>query len=223
MKILLIEDDKEVSAYIVKNLQESKHLVTACYNGKDGLETANNNSFDVMIIDRMLPVVDGLTIIKRLRAAGNLTPSLILSTLGDVDDKVKGLRSGGDDYLIKPFAFSELLARIEVLNRRNTKDLDSSIKLYVDDLEMDLLNRKVMRAGKKIDLQSREFKLLEYLMKNKSQVVTRTMLLENVWEYFFDPQTNIIDVHISRLRNKVDKGFEKQLIKTIRGEGFVIE
>ena len=204
-------------------MKQSGHSVESSLNGKDGLIKATSENYDVIITDRMLPNIDGLTIIKTLRGAGNQTPILILSTLGDVDDRVKGLRSGGDDYLVKPFAFSELLARIEVLSRRNNKNDDSQIKLKADDLELDLLKRSVSRAGKEINLQTREFKLLEHLLKNKGQIVTRTMLLENVWDYNFDPQTNVIDVHMSRLRNKVDKGFEKQLIKTIRKVGFLIE
>lgn len=224
MNLLIIEDDKEVCSYIEKGLKEQGHEVACAYDGKDGLVKATTNKFDIIITDRMLPKLDGLTIIKTLRGAGNLTPILILSTLGDVDDKVKGLRSGGDDYLVKPFAFSELLARIDGLHRRNNQSAsDKQTILQADDLEMDLLARVVKRQGKEIDLQTREFKLLEYLLKNKGQVVTRTMLLENVWEYNFDPQTNIIDVHISRLRNKIDNGFEKQILKTVRGVGFVIE
>jgi two-component system OmpR family response regulator len=223
MKILLIEDDKEVSGFIANGLRETGHVVEACLNGKDGLAKASSEKFDVLIVDRMLPGVDGLTIIKTLRVANNQTPILILSTLGDVDDRVKGLRSGGDDYLVKPFAFSELLARVEVLNKRNNKFNDSQITLNAQDMEIDLLKRTVTRSGKEIDLQAREFKLLEYIMKHKGQVVTRTMLLENVWDYNFDPQTNVIDVHISRLRNKIEKGFEKPILKTIRGVGYIIE
>ncbi len=223
MKILLIEDDKEVSTFIAKGFRETGHVVEACLNGKEGLLKAASEKFDVLIVDRMLPGVDGLTIIKTLRGADNQTPILILSTLGDVDDRVKGLRSGGDDYLVKPFAFSELLARVEVLNKRNNKLEDSQLKLNAQDMEIDLLKRTVTRSGKEIDLQAREFKLLEYILKHKGQVVTRTMLLENVWDYNFDPQTNVIDVHISRLRNKIDKGFEKPILKTIRGVGYIIE
>ncbi len=224
MKILIIEDDKEIVSYLQKGLKEHGHIAEVSFDGKDGLVKATSAVFDIIITDRMLPKLDGLTIIKTLRGAGNLTPILILSTLGDVDDKVKGLRSGGDDYLVKPFSFSELLARIENLHRRNNQSSsEKQTLLKADDLEMDLLSREVTRAGKLIDLQTREFKLLEYLLKNKGQVVTRTMLLENVWDYNFDPQTNVIDVHISRLRNKIETGFDKPILKTVRGVGFVIE
>ncbi len=223
MKILLIEDDKDVRQYVSKALKENGYIVDTADNGKDGLFFATTETYDVLIVDRMLPKLDGLTIIKTLRGSGNSTPALILSTLADVDDKVMGLRAGGDDYLEKPFAFSELQARIEALIRRNIKQDQNQIVLKADDLELDLLSRKVTRAGKKMELQSTEYKLLEYMLRHKGQVVTRTMLLENVWDYNFDPQTNVIDVHISRLRNKVDKGFDRQIIKTIRGAGYIIE
>lgn len=223
MKILLIEDDFEVSSFVSKRLVEAGHAVETADKGDEGLKRAKFSDYDLMIIDRMLPNLDGLSIIKDLRASGNLTPILILSTLGDVDDRVKGLRSGGDDYLVKPFSFPELLARIEVMHARNSRNDSEQTKLKVQDLEMDLLKRTVMRAGKEIELQAREFTLLEYFLKHKGQVVTRTMLLENVWEYHFDPQTNVIDVHISRLRNKIDKGFEKPILKTVRGTGYIVE
>jgi two-component system, OmpR family, response regulator len=224
MKILSIEDYANVSAFIAKGLKEAGHIVDCAQNGKDGLFLATTEHYDVMIVDRMLPGLDGLTIIKTIRGAGNQTPALILSALGEVDDRVMGLRSGGDDYLVKPFAFAELLARIEILARR-TASLGTSqeTRLCAGDLEMDLLSRKVKRQGKEIDLQSREFTLLEYMLKNKGQVVTRTMLLENVWDYHFDPQTNVIDVHISRLRSKIDKDFDKPIIRTVRGAGYIIE
>lgn len=222
MRILVVEDDKHISSFVTKGLKESGHNVDTAENGKDGLFLATTEIYDAIIMDRMLPGLDGLTIIKTIRGAGNDTPVLILSSLGEVDDRIKGLRSGGDDYLVKPFAFEELLVRIEILGRKkNTKLYDNLIIL--DDLEVDLLSRKVKRGAKKIGLQTREYKLLEYLLRNKGQVVTRTMLLENVWDYHFDPQTNVIDVHVSRLRNKIDKGFEKQLIKTVRGAGYIIE
>jgi len=223
MKILLIEDDKEVVDFISRGMKKNGHEVSVEMNGKDGLIKATTEEHDVIITDRMLPALDGLTIIKTLRAAGNETPIIILSTLGDVDDRVKGLRSGSDDYLVKPFAFSELLARVEILEKRNNKIDLNYIKLKADDLDMDLLKRTVVRSGKEIALQSREFELLEYMLRNKGQLVTRTMLLENVWDYNFDPQTNIIDVHMSRLRNKIDKGFDKPIIRTVRGAGFTIE
>lgn len=222
MRILLIEDDKDVSAYITGGIRQEGHVVDTAANGKDGLFLATTETYDVLIVDRMLPELDGLTIIKTLRGAGNKTPALILSALGEVDDKVQGLRSGGDDYLVKPFAFAELMARIEILGRRKGGDQPDTV-LSAGDLKMDLLARKVTRAGKAIDLQTREFRLLEYILKHKGQVVTRTMLLEHVWDYHFDPQTNVIDVHISRLRGKIDKGFDHQLIRTVRGAGYIIE
>lgn len=223
MRILVIEDDKKVAAYITKGMKESGHTVDAVENGKDGLFMATTETYDAMIIDRMLPELDGLTIIKTIRGAGNKTPALILSALGEVDDRVQGLRSGGDDYLVKPFAFTELLARIEVLSRRQNNTPTQKTKLTAHDLELDLLARKVKRGEKIIDLKSREFKLLEYIMRHKGQIVTRTMLLEHVWDYHFDPQTNVIDVHISRLRNKIDKGFSNKIIRTVRGAGYIIE
>lgn len=223
MRVLVIEDDKAVSTYIQTGLREGGHIVDIVADGKDGLFLATTESYDVLVMDRMLPGLDGLTIIKTLRGAGNQTPVLILSAMGEIDDRVQGLRSGGDDYLVKPFAFAELLARLEILGRRKATTGAQETKMVVGDLEIDLLSRKVSRGGKPIDLQAREFRLLEFLMKHKGQVVTRTMLLENVWDYHFDPQTNVIDVHISRLRGKVDKGFEHSLIRTIRGAGYVID
>ena len=224
MRILVIEDDQEVSAYISKGMKEAGHTIDTADNGKDGLFLATTEDYDAMIVDRMLPELDGLTIIKTIRGAGNTTPALILSALGEVDDRVKGLRSGGDDYLVKPFAFAELLARIEVLSRRqdNTGSSEETT-LSAGDLELNLLSRKVTRDSKDIDLQSREFQLLEYMLRHKGQVVTRTMLLEHVWDYHFDPQTNVIDVHISRLRSKIDKGFDTKIIRTVRGAGYIIE
>lgn len=224
MRLLIIEDDQEISSYITKGMKEAGHTVDTADNGKDGLFLATTEDYDAMIVDRMLPELDGLTIIKTMRGAGNATPALILSALGEIDDRVKGLRSGGDDYLVKPFAFAELLARIEILGRRpGASAQGEDTKLSAGDLKLNLLSRKVTRGGKSIDLQSREFKLLEYMLKHKGQVVTRTMLLEHVWDYHFDPQTNVIDVHISRLRGKVDKGFETQIIRTVRGAGYIIE
>ncbi|MBC7907573.1 MAG: winged helix-turn-helix domain-containing protein [Rhodospirillaceae bacterium] len=221
MRILLIEDDQEAAAYLAKGLREAGHNVDHAANGTDGLFLATSERYDVMVVDRMLPGLDGLTIIQTLRTAGNATPVLILSALGKVDDRVRGLKAGGDDYLVKPYAFAELIARIEALGRRVTSNQPDT-KLKVEDLEMDLLARTVARASRDIDLQPREFRLLEYLMRHAGQVVTRTMLLENVWEYHFDPQTNLIDVHISRLRQKVDKDFDQALIHTVRGAGYTL-
>jgi two-component system OmpR family response regulator len=219
MRILVIEDDLEAAAYVVKGLRESGHIVDHAADGEEGLTLALSGSFDVLIVDRMLPKRDGLSVVATLRMEGVRIPVLFLSALGEVDDRIMGLKAGGDDYLTKPYAFAELLARIEVLVRRANPD-QVRTKLQVGDLEVDLLARKVSRAGQDIDLQPREFRLLEYLMKHAGQVVTRTMLLENVWEYHFDPQTNVIDVHISRLRAKIDKSFGQPLLHTIRGAGY---
>lgn len=224
MRALVIEDDNQTADFIAKGMKENNHTVDVANNGKDGLFMATTENYDVLIVDRMLPELDGLSVIKRLRAADNHVPVLILSALGEVDDRVTGLRAGGDDYLVKPFAFTELLARIEVMRRRQTEFSEApQTKLTAGDLTLDLLSRTVTRGGEKIDIQSREFRLLEYLLRNKGTVVTRTMLLENVWEYHFDPQTNVIDVHISRLRSKIDKDHDTQLIKTVRGAGYIIE
>jgi len=222
MKVLLIEDDRQAADYLVKGLRESGHVVDHAADGTEGLFLAGSEHYDVLIVDRMLPGRDGLELIRLLRAAGNDTPALILSALGSVDDRVKGLRAGGDDYLTKPYAFAELLARIEALGRRKAGAASSETTLQVDDLKMDLLSRRVERAGRPIELLPREFKLLEYLMRNAGHVVTRTMLLENVWDYHFDPQTNVIDVHIARLRQKIDRGFPKPLIHTVRGAGYTL-
>jgi len=219
MHILVIEDDQDAASYIVKGLSESGHVIVHAADGKEGLGQALTGEFDVMVIDRMLPGLDGLSIITAVRAAKINTPVLILSALSEVDDRVEGLRAGGDDYLTKPYAFSELMARIDVLSRRHLPEQTSN-KLVLHDLEMDLSKHKVTRAGKTISLQPREFRLLEYLMRNKGRVISRTMLLEQVWDYNFDPQTNVIDVHISRLRNKIDKDFSKPLLHTIRGVGY---
>lgn len=219
MRILLIEDDQEAAAYLAKGLKEAGHTVDHAADGTEGMFLATSERYDAMIIDRMLPGLDGLAIVQTLRNSGNTTPVLILSALGKVDDRVRGLKAGGDDYLVKPYAFAELLARIEALGRRASGNAPET-RLKVEDLEMDLLSRTVTRAGRDIDLQPREFRLLEYLMRHAGQVVTRTMLLENVWEYHFDPQTNLIDVHISRLRQKVDKDFDQPLIHTVRGAGY---
>ena len=223
MRALLIEDDSTVCTYITKGLKEQGYFVDMANDGQEGLNKATSEAYDVMVIDRMLPNLDGLSILKSVRAAGNNTPVIVLSALGEVDDRVKGLKAGGDDYLVKPFAFSELIARIEAVVRRTEFSTEIVTELSVGDLYMDLLSRKVTRTGQKIDLQSREFKLLEYLVRNQGQVVTRTMLLENVWNYHFDPQTNVIDVHISRLRSKIDKDFDPPLIRTVRGAGYIID
>ncbi|MGD2172909.1 MAG: response regulator transcription factor [Gammaproteobacteria bacterium] len=222
MRVLLVEDDPEVSSYLQKGLREQGYNVDSALDGKDGLFLANSEDYDVMIIDRMLPALDGLTIVKSVRAAGKNTPMLVLSALGEVDDRVEGLRAGGDDYLTKPFAFSELLARLDALARRNRQSPAAETTLRVADLELDQLTRVVKRGGKIIELQPREYRLLEYLMENAGRVVTRTMLLEQVWDYYFDPQTNVIDVHISRLRGKIDKDFDQPLLHTVRGAGYVI-
>ena len=223
MRVLVIEDDADVAAYIVKALGESGHNPVRAATGKDGLFLATTEDFDVLVVDRMLPPPDGLTIIRTLRASDDHTPALVLSALGEVDDRVKGLKAGGDDYLTKPFAAAELIARLEALTRRSANaGAASETVLSVGDLEMDLLARTVTRAGNEIDLQPREFRLLEFLMRNAGNVVTRTMLLENVWDYHFDPQTNVIDVHISRLRQKIDRDFDTPLIHTVRGAGYAL-
>jgi two-component system OmpR family response regulator len=221
MKLLVIEDDREAAAYIAKGLSESGYVVDCAADGREGLFMATSGSYDALIVDRMLPQMDGLALIAALRSADIRTPVLILSALGAVDDRVKGLRAGGDDYLTQPFAFAELLARLEALLRRGGGSA-ATTKLKVGDLEMDLLARAVTRGGRDLDLLPREFRLLEFLMRHAGQVVTRTMLLENVWDYHFDPQTNVIDVHISRLRQKIDKGFAKPLLHTVRGAGYLL-
>jgi len=219
MRILIIEDDVEAAEYLGKGLRESGHSAEVVHDGRDGLLQAATGAYDVLIVDRMLPGLDGLSLVRHLRATGHATPVLFLSALGEVDDRVKGLRAGGDDYLVKPYAFSELLARVENLARRQST-APVATRLKVADLELDLLSRKVTRAGKPIDLQPREFQLLEALLRHPGQVMTRTMLLETVWDYHFDPQTNVIDVHISRLRQKIDRGFDVPLIHTVRGAGY---
>ena len=220
MRILIIEDDAEAGEYLCKGLRESGHSAELVQDGRDGLLQAATGEWDVLIIDRMLPGLDGLSLVRHLRATGHSTPVLFLSALGEVDDRVKGLRAGGDDYLPKPYSFTELLARIEVLARRRGGREETVLR--VGDLELDRLSHQIRRGHEEISLQPREFRLLEYLMKHAGQVVTRTMLLENVWDYHFDPQTNVIDVHISRLRSKIDKGFSQPLLHTIRGAGYMI-
>jgi two-component system OmpR family response regulator len=221
MRILIIEDDRDAADYLVKAFREVGHVADQANDGEEGLALASGGQYDVLIVDRMLPKRDGLSIIATLRADGDDTPVLILSALGQVDDRVKGLRAGGDDYLPKPYSFSELLARVEVLSRRRGGRGEETV-YRVADLELDRLSHRVTRGEDEILLQPREFRLLEYLMKHAGQVVTRTMLLENVWDYHFDPQTNVIDVHISRLRGKIDKGFTPQLLHTVRGAGYII-
>ncbi len=224
MRILVIEDDRDAAAFMAKGLRESGHVVDLAHDGRDGLMMAAGNEYDVLVVDRMLPGLDGLALVKTLRATGNTTPVLFLSALGEVDDRVKGLRAGGDDYLAKPYAFTELLARLEALVRRQVAPSAEAREtvLRYRDLSMDLLTRRVERAGRVIDLQPREFKLLEVLMRHAEQVMTRTMLLEKVWDYRFDPQTNVIDVHISRLRQKIDRDFDTPLIHTVRGAGYTL-
>ncbi|MEZ5669157.1 MAG: response regulator transcription factor [Alphaproteobacteria bacterium] len=220
MRMLVIEDDKETAAHLVKGMSECGYVVDRASTGQEGLTMALSRRYDAMIVDRMLPGLDGLSIISKIREEGRTTPVLILSALDKVDERVTGLRAGGDDYLTKPYAFSELLARVESLIRRSEQAGAEATNLTVGDLEMDLLARTVKRSGQTIHLQPREFQLLEYLMRHAGQVVTRTMLLEGVWNYHFDPQTNVIDVHISRLRQKVDKGFDTPILHTVRGAGY---
>jgi two-component system OmpR family response regulator len=221
MKILIVEDDRETAAYLAKGLTESGYTVDRAGDGREGFFLASSGGYDAIVLDRMLPNMDGLTLLGGLRAAAIQTPALILSALGSVDDRVRGLRAGSDDYLVKPFAFSELLARLEALLRRGTAP-PAVTRLRVADLELDLLTRTVRRGDKSIELLPREFQLLEHLMRNAGHVVTRTMLLEHVWDYHFDPQTNVIDVHVSRLRQKIDKGFDHPLLHTVRGAGYCL-
>jgi two-component system OmpR family response regulator len=222
MRILIIEDDDETAGYLCKGLIESGHLTDRAATGPDGLSLALAGGYDACIVDRMLPGMDGLSLIRVLREEGVAVPVLILSALGQVNDRVRGLKAGGDDYLVKPFAFSELLARLEALARRAAAETRTVTVLRVADLELDLLARTVCRGGRRIELQPREFRILEYLMRHAGQVVTRTMLLEAVWDYHFDPQTNVIDVHISRLRSKIDRGFSPPLLQTVRNAGYVL-
>ena len=223
MNVLLVEDDRQVGEFIVTELGAAGHSCVHAIDGEAGLQAASDADFDVMVIDRMMPRMDGLALIKSLRAARDHTPVLVLSALGEVDDRVLGLHCGADDYLVKPFAMVELLARLEVLHRRaSLTGAESPTKLAVADLCMDLLRQQVQRQHTVILLQPREYKLLEYLMRHAGQVVTRAMLLEHVWGYHFDPQTNVIDVHVSRLRQKIDKDFEQPLLATVRGAGYCL-
>ena len=221
MKILLVEDDRRASEYLAKGLRELGHAVEQAFDGEAGLTAAETTSYDVLVLDRMLPKLDGLEIVTRLRAAGSGVPILILSALDEVDERVQGLRAGGDDYLAKPYHLEELAARLDALARRQG-EAGPAGKLKLADLELDARARKVTRAGRKIELTTREFQLLEFLMRHAGQVVTRTMILEGVWDYHFDPKTNVIDVHVSRLRQAIDKGFERQLLHTVRGSGYTL-
>lgn len=222
-KILIIEDDAETAAYLARGLSQEGHSVEQAANGQDGLFQATDGSFDLIILDRMVPVLDGLSVLKALRAAKIETPVLILSALASVGDRIEGLECGSDDYLVKPFSFAELLARANALLRRSESRVTSDPRLAVGDLEIDLLSRTVKRGGKKIELKAREYLLLEYFARNEGRVVTRTMLLEQVWDYHFDPATNVIDVHVSRLRRKLDDGFDRPLLHTVRGAGYMLE
>ncbi len=222
MHILLIEDDQNAASYLIKGLSENHHQVDHASNGEDGLHMALTGEYDILVVDRMLPKRDGLSIVRMLRADHDKTPVLLLSALGEVDDRVEGLRAGGDDYLVKPYAFTELLARLDALTRRSS-DIDSTTLLSVADLELDLLKHKVTRAGQLIRLQPRELRLLEFFMRHAGQVVTRTMLLEQVWDFHFDPQTNVIDTQISRLRSKIDRDFDRPLLHTVRGVGYRLD
>jgi two-component system OmpR family response regulator len=222
MRLLIVEDDLEAGEAMVRGLGEAGHECVTAENGEAGLRAAQRGKFDVLIVDRMLPKLDGVAMVEMLRKEGDQTPVLFLSALGEINHRVEGLRAGGDDYLVKPYAFAELIARVEALaRRRETGSVQTMLR--VGDLEMDLIGRLVRRAGQEIDLQPREFQLLEFLMRHAGQSVTRTMLLEKVWEYHFDPQTNVIDVHISRLRSKIDKGFDRPMLQTVRGAGYRLE
>ncbi|MAK81798.1 response regulator transcription factor [Phenylobacterium sp.] len=222
MRILIVEDDLEAAAVMVRGLTESGHECVSAADGEAGLGEAGQGEFDVMIVDRMMPKMDGVTLVETLRREGDQTPVLFLSALGEINDRVDGLKAGGDDYLVKPYAFAELIARVEALARRRETGSVQTL-LRVGELEMDLIGRTVHRQGQEIDLQPREFQLLEFMMRHAGQAVTRTMLLEKVWEYHFDPQTNVIDVHVSRLRSKIDKGFDRPMLQTVRGAGYRLD
>lgn len=221
-KILTIEDDEETAGYLVRGLSQEGHTVERAVNGQDGLFMASDGTFDLLIIDRMLPGLDGLSVLKALRAAKISTPALILSALASVGDRIEGLESGSDDYLVKPFSFAELLARVNALLRRSEARVAADPVMVVGDLEIDLLARVVRRGGRKIDLKPREYLLLEYFARNEGRVITRTMLFEKVWHYHFEPNTNVIDVHVSRLRRKLEEGFDRPLLHTVRGAGYML-
>lgn len=221
MKILLIEDDKETAEFVLKGLKEASHVADHSSDGRDGLFLASGEKYDALIVDRMLPGLDGLSIVKMLRATGCHTPVIFLTTMSGIDDRVEGLGAGADDYLVKPFAFSELLARLSALVRRPPINNEKTV-LRVGDLEMNLISRRVSREGREIELQPQEFKLLEYLMRSEGRVVTRTMLLEQVWDFHFDPKTSVVETHISRLRSKIDKGYKSVILKTLRGVGYCL-
>jgi two-component system OmpR family response regulator len=221
MKLLLVEDDRETAAYLKRSLIEAGHVVDHAASGRDGLLLAAAEPYDVIVLDRMLPELDGLAILRTIRASGVKAPVLLLTALGGIDDRVEGLEAGGDDYLVKPFAFAELLARVNALSRRPPPQ-DAPTILRVADLQLDLLKRTVTRGGQRIELQPREFQLLEYLLRNAGRVVTRRMLLESVWEFHFDPKTNIVETHMSRLRAKLDRGSDAELIHTVRGAGYIL-
>ena len=222
LRILVVEDDAQAAEAMCRGLSEAGHSCTTAVDGAKGLDAARQASFDVMVVDRMMPKMDGVALVEQLRREGDNTPVLFLSALGEIEDRVSGLKAGGDDYLVKPYAFPELIARVEALSRRRETGSVATL-LKVGELEMDLIGRRVTRAGKDIDLQPREFQLLEYLMRHAGQSVTRTMLLEEVWHYHFDPQTNVIDVHISRLRSKIDKDFDRPMLQTVRGAGYRLD
>jgi len=223
MRFLVIEDDPQTAEFIVKGLREDGHAADAAKDGREGLFLATTETYDAIVLDRMLPAVDGMTVLRTLRGAGNATPVLMLTALGEVEHRVEGLRAGADDYLAKPFAYAELSARLDSILRRGSAGGAEPTRLAVGDLELDLLKREARREGKRIELQPREFRLLEYLMRQAGRVVTRTMLLEAVWDYHFDPQTNVIDVHISRLRQKIDHGFATTMLQTVRGAGYRLD
>lgn len=222
MKILLLEDDYATRSHVERSLTSAGHVVDACSNGADAVFLAMQNTYSVLILDRMVPGLDGLSVMKALRVTENRTPILLLTAMDGIEDRVEGLEAGADDYLVKPFAATELVARVNALSRRSPVPVATTV-LRVGDLEVDLIKRTVTRAGRKIDLQAQEFKLLEYLMRHAGEIVTRTMLLENVWSFHFDPQSNIVESHMSRLRSKVDRGFDRELIQTVRGSGYRVD
>jgi len=221
MRILVIEDDKEIANFIAKGLLEAGFTVDIAYDGRDGLFLASEEIYDVIVMDRMLPMFDGLTVLKALRSSNIQMPVLMLSAMADVNHRIEGLRAGSDDYMTKPFSISELVVRVQVLLKR-VSGLSDETTFHIDDLTVNLLSRQVMRQGKTIDLKQKEFQLLDFLLRNVGQVVTRTMIMEHIWNYNYDPSTNVVDVHISKLRKKIDEGHENKLIHTIRGAGYVL-